>query len=403
MKKYFFVLLVLSLFFISTVSAETTGDYLYLANYDAVSFIPEVIDTGDVVSMTVDIENMGTLIDIIDLEAELLLDDSLEGIKTTYTISEINAGSTKKLVFEFKVNENAQPGNYVSTLNLTYDRLGEEVFQQEEIIIPIIKTAKKVDIVVSPSVVSPGSKETLTFTITNLTNEPITNLSFTWDEANDLVLPLGSDNKRFVSFIGEKQSVEIEYVVAADPNIITGIYPLTATTTMNDNNGVTTQESTIGLIVGGTTDFEISVDTTESLLSINIANIGTNNAESVIVKILGEGISTKNNTEIVGNLDRGDYTIASFEITKITAKEATIEIDYTDTTGERQTITKTIQLNNTIENTGTRGNEAAGNFKGKTRQQLPITELVVLVGIVVVVVVGYKKRKFIRKKIKGVK
>lgn len=411
MKKYIFVLMVVALFFTSTAFAENNGDYLYLASYESVSFIPETINTGDIVSMSVDLKNRGTYLEISDLNAELIIDTGLEGINTTFQINEIKPGITKKLIFEFKISEDLPPGNYNSTLNLTYNRLDEEVFQQEEIIISVVKSNKKVDIVVSPSVISPGSKENITFTITNLTNQPISNLSFVWEEENDLILPLGSDNKKFVSILTAKQSVELVYLVAADPNIITGIYPITAITTMNDNNGVTSQESTLGLIVGGNTDFEISVDTSDSLLSINIANIGTNDAESVIIKISGQGIILENNTEIIGNLERGDYTIASFETTSLNSKEVKIEIHYTDTTGERQSITKTISLGGDSEKgltktlpDGTTVNSSE-NFRGKGMRSaaFPTNTLIILVVLIVGSIIYYKKRNMIRGKIKKLK
>jgi len=417
MKKYFFVLIVLALFFTSTAIAETEGEYLYLASYDAVSFIPQSISTGDVVNVTVDISNRGTYIDITDLNAELLLDSGLEAINTTYQIESIKPGVTKKLTFEIKVNENALPGNYHTTLNMTYKRLGEEVKQQQVIIIPIIKTEKKVDISVSPSIISPGSKETLVFKITNLTNQPISNLSFSWEEANNLILPLGSDNKRFVPYLEAKETATITYPVAVDPNIVTGIYPLSATTTMNDNNGITTQNSTIGLIIGGDAEFEVSVDTSDTLLSINIANIGTNNAESVVVKVSGTGLSIKNNTQIIGNLERGDYTVASFETTQLNAKEINVEISYTDTTGERQKNIKTISLGADTNNfrtngypaegtfpTGTTGQTGMpGNFRGRTQPSFPTTEVAIIIIVIIVGVVCYKKRNLIRGKIKKIR
>ena len=411
MKKYIFVLMVVALFFTSTAFADINeGDYLYLASYQAARFIPENIHTGDSVSMTVDIKNRGTKLGLTDLNAELILDNSFEGINTTYFVDKIEKGITEKLIFDFKVGENTLPGNYFSTLNMTYLREGKEVFQQQEIIITVTKTDKKVDITVSPSVVSPGSKENLVFKITNLTNQPISNISFVWEEENNLVLPLGSDNKRFISYLDAKESATITYLVAADPNILTGIYPLTATTTMNDNNGTLSQTSTIGLIVGGSTDFDISTDVSDTLLSINIANIGTNNAESVIVSVSGQGISIKNNKEIIGNLDRGDYTVASFETNSMNAKEAQVEISYTDTTGERQSVTKTISLGNMVDQNFGRtmpdgttfpsGN--ASNFRGRVNQQqaFPMNELIILIILIVVGVVCYKKRNTIRGKIK---
>jgi hypothetical protein len=421
MKKYFFVFLVLALFFSNTALATTSGDYVYLASYEEVSFIPETINTGDLVSMTVDIKNRGSYLSITDLNAELILDSGLEAVNTNYYLDEINSGTTKKIVFDFKVSEDSLPGNYHTTLKLTYVRDGDTIIQSEEIIVAVANTEKKLDISLTPSVISPGTQQILVFKITNLTNKPISNLSFMWQEANNLLLPLGTDNKRFVSYIGANESVEVEYLAAADPNTVTGIYPLTTEITMNDNDGVITQESTIGILLGGTTEFETSIDESDSLISINIANIGANDAESVILKATGTGLIISNNTVIVGNIDRGDYTVASFEATQMNAKEMTLEISYTDTTGGRQTITKNLELasaNSMYGDGNFEMNPETGNVSGttgmpsgmrgefgtrSTQSSFPMTELIALIVVVIVGAVAYKKRNFIRLKIKEVK
>ena len=139
-----------------------------------------------------------------------------------------------------------------------------------------------------------------------------------------------------------------------------------------------------------------------SLISVNIANIGANNAESVVIKLNAEGVQLTNNTEIIGNLDRGDYTIASFETTGLNAKEVKVEINYTDTTGERQVIDQIVSLNNQAKLDRT--NIKTGTGRGiKPTQTLPLTELVILVVLGVVVIVAFKKREIIRIKIRNLR
>ena len=225
----------------------------------------------------------------------------------------------------------------------------------------------------------------------------ISNIAFSWAESNNLVLPLGTDNKRYISLISPNTEEKISFTVTADPNIATGIYPLDITMTFNDSNGTRTQTSRVGLIVGGATDFEISADNQASgQLSVSIANIGSNNASAVVVKIpQQQGITvTGSSIAILGNLNKGDYTIASFQVqtagtqgfstrdqnqgqqgfpggqqtTQGTDAQLqkgpagiTIQIDYTDTTGERQSVQKIIQLNPSASSTGT----IAQNFRNR--------------------------------------
>ena len=83
-------------------------------------------------------------------------------------------------------------------------------------------------------------------------------------------------------------------------------------------------------------------DSTTSEVSLAIANTGQNTANSMIVKIPEQkGFSiTGTNGQMVGNLDAGDYTLATFEVVKegTVAKNLTVEIDYTDSIGVRRQV-----------------------------------------------------------------
>src|SRR4030042_2100237 len=68
------------------------------------------------------------------------------------------------------------------------------------------------------------------------------------------------------------------------------------------------------------TDFDLVIqDSTSSEISLAIANIGKNTANSMIVRIPEQESykSTGTNGQMVGNLESGDYTIVSFSIASI--------------------------------------------------------------------------------------
>jgi len=86
--------------------------------------------------------------------------------------------------------------------------------------------------------------------------------------------------------------------------------------TYKDNiNGTEKKISTIaGMYVGGGTDFDVAFsDNANSQMSFTIANIGSNPANSVSVVIPQQrswSVSGSNSV-IIGNLNKGDYTVAS--------------------------------------------------------------------------------------------
>ncbi len=375
---------------------DYAGEYAYLAEIQNTSFLPSTIHAGDTVSLAVDVHNKGSSITIQDLNAFLDVGDQFEPVSLTDIESSIVSGATKTLVFSFYVNENTIPGHYPVILSLSYLRNGTLVTEQHEIIVPVTGVQNNIDVTLEPRVVNPGNQTNVIFSLTNVSGAPLSNISFSWAEENSLILPVGSDNKRYVSIIQPGEKVNVQYTVAVDPNIATGIYPLTIDLSFIDNNGTQEQTSEIGIIVGGTTNFEVSAEMTTTQLSISIANIGSNNAGAVVAKLLTPlgGSSGGSNVSILGNLNKGDFTIATFALASQSTtvppstgsipsgglgqgvpnraggmvrdsnmsgslpRNIELEISYTDTTGERQSIKKTITLGASSGSFGTGLNTA---------------------------------------------
>jgi len=372
-----------SLMFLQTTHATTqTAEYAYLTEITDTRFLPSTIYAGNDISLAVDIKNRGITYSIVDLNGVLDVGKQFEPISLNDSAALIQADSIKTLVFRFKAKEDTLPGYYAIFLTMTYLRNGTPVKETQNIVVPVSKTEKNIDVTLSPKIINPGNQTQLTFSLKNVGGTAVSNISFYWEETNNLILPLGSDNKRFVPEIQPDQTTEISYTIAADPNITPGIYSLNITLAFTDVNGTKTQTSQVGLIIGGKTDFEVSAEILSSgQLSLSIANIGSNNAGAVVAKIpLQPGISVSGSSiAILGNLNKGDFTLANFQVqssfgnndlnngpagnqanafrqrttqqtvdfnnARTMQRGLLLEIDYTDTTGERQSIQKTIQLN----------------------------------------------------------
>ena len=308
------ILGLLLLILIPQVMAATIqqGDYLYPAEITDYRFLPEVITSGDTVSMAVDIQNKGTVIAMTDVNALLDIGNYFEPVQITNTIDSIAADSTKTTVLKFKVKESTPSGYYQIFLNLSFHRVDYtgnsiDVNQTKVLTVAVSASQKNVEIRVSPSVVSPGNQTPLTVSILNNSSTPLSNVSFSWTESTGAILPLGSDNKRFASYIGAGQKFDFNYLVVADPSIVTGIYPLAVSLSYNDSNGQKTQTSQVGIVVGGKTDFQISADTLSSgQISFSLANIGSNNASAVVVKMPAQpGLTiTGSDTVIIGTINK---------------------------------------------------------------------------------------------------
>ena len=110
------------------------------------------------------------------------------------------------------------------------------------------------------------------------------------------------------------------------------------------------------------TDFDLVVqDSSSSGTSIGIANIGENTANSLIAKIPEQPnfrVTGTTNGQILGNLNAGDYTLATFQVTQTNPRNNTLEIelDYTDAIGIRRTIIKDVTIG------APAGTDYTGNF-----------------------------------------
>jgi len=429
-------------------STAQQADYLYPAQITDYRFLPEIITAGDTVSMAVDIQNIGALVAMTDVNSTLDIGDYFEPVQITSNVNSIAAGSTKTTVLKFKVKDSTPSGYYQIFLNLSFNRTDYtgnviDVNQTKVLTVPVSASQKNVEIKVNPSVISPGNQTPLTVSILNNSSTPLSNVSFSWTESTGAILPLGSDNKRFASYIGAGEKFDFNYLVVADPSIVTGIYPLSVSLSYNDSNGQKTQTSQVGIVVGGKTDFQISSDTLSSgQVSFSIANIGSNNASAVVVKMPAQtGLTiTGSDTVIIGTINKGDYSVANFTVqstdqnansqrnntrtgtqTNLPGQQSPgisrdfnspdmnsnpafnqrqnqggfiIDIYYTDTTGERQIIHYPFQLG-TAKATVT--GMASGNGFSSGRQQG--TDNLLLIGVfAVILIIGVIFNKFVAKK-----
>jgi len=193
-----------------------------------------------------------------------------------------------------------------------------------------------------------------------------------------------------VKYLDVGKSIDLSYTVIADVNAKPGLYLLNLnlkyeSTSNTTANSVTTRA---GVFIGGETDFDVAFsESSAGTTSLSVANTGNNPAQSVSVSIPAQANFrvSGSNSAIIGNLDKGDYTLVSFPITQSAAMNFTgqqrtgrnqtaasfpqglagrtgadanslqVLIEYTDTTGTRRNLTKSVQIQFRTATTGTTG------------------------------------------------
>jgi hypothetical protein len=141
------------------------------------------------------------------------------------------------------------------------------------------------------------------------------------------------------------------------------------------------------VVVAGTTDFEISYQETLGSFSLNVANVGISPASAVTVSLPRQKnfSITGSSSSVLGNLNPGDYTSAIFQITKIpgTGNNLDVVIQYTDTSGQRHTITKPLSVDLS----------QAGAQTGAGRGSSGTNYIIWLLAAVIIIVIYWQRRK----------
>jgi hypothetical protein len=258
---------------------------------------------------------------------------------------------------------------------------------------------------INPTSLKLGEKANITFTIANKGSSQINNVVFTWSSPNNAILPLGSDNRIIIPAINTNSFYEIPLEVSVSPNAVPGLYSLSISIQYQDKTGANQSISSVaGIEIGGETDFDVSVqESTSTLTTLAITNIGTTTAYSTVVRIPQQENFrvVGSSSSVLGNLNAGDYTLVSFQIlptrnfTQGTGRKLLVEIYYTDAVGIRRVVEKDVEIGLLSNTTFTRARTI-------TQFQSPLSNglLYIIIGIVGIlcVILFLKARKWIKRK-----
>lgn len=136
---------------------------------------------------------------------------------------------------------------------------------------------------------------------------------------------------------------------------------------------------------------QVTVQTaTLSDTTFAVSNTGSEQISSVTTQIQGEINISGSKTQVLGNLNSGDYTLATFDLTSAETDALDVRISYTDSSGIRRTDTQQIQLPD--PSTGDRG--STGSMDEESGNSSMTYILIGLGGLLLVgIYVLYRRRK----------
>ncbi len=358
---------------------------------------PDYARPGEPVELTVSIQNVGNA-DLKDIAVSVNSEypfTKVSGESLVKEVSYLNArqddDDAAVLKFKLMTDANASAGTYDIDITTTAKESGDSsnTITTTKTIQLEVKGKEYAQVVtISKANIDIAKEEPLEFIITNTGTSPIKNMVISWKDPKGVILPVYSDNTKYIKYLEAGDSATVSYSVMADVNADPGLYTLNVYLSYEDyESNEQSINTTAGMFVGGETDFDVSFSESDAgEISLSVANVGNNIAYSVKVSVPdqdGYKVSGSSST-IVGNLEKGDYTIASFNVAS-TENAAGIEgesagknmtsgstesdplkvrIEYTDAKGERITVDKEVKLEMTSTGNTTTGSGGQNRSSG---------------------------------------
>lgn len=322
------------------------------------------VNPGDTIYVYVPIQNVGFGTFLNDVSARLEPKDNASAnavaiLDDTYSLGSIeNWGDQRTARFKIHINPNASEGDYFFNVFISYR--GQQISPNDPapIVTNVLKDqiltirGKPVVVLLNSTlgIVEPMSvnKETLKFknTGTGTVQNAIAEIDLTTSGSSKSSFSiLGAGTQFSLGNLEAGDEAEITFDLAVDITATPGVYNLPLRITGLNNYS---SDNFVGLVVAGTTNFEISYQESLGSFSLNVLNTGISPASSVAVILPRQKnfSTTGSSSSVLGNLNPGDYTSAIFQVAKIPGSDNTLEVDihYTDTSGKRHMIAKYLQV-----------------------------------------------------------
>jgi hypothetical protein len=350
---------------ISTLLIAQVASAAYLVTENAPVY------PGDTTYVYVPIQNMGYGNTMEDVSVKLAPKENASANAVTI-LNEVDSlgtitdwGDQRTAKFRIYVNPDAIEGDYYFNVFVTYRGL-----QTDSSNTPMMQTTKLVDqiltikgnpmiMVVNSSldIVAPTSKNTETLTFQNKGTGTVQNafVEINLANTNSVFSILGGGKQFSLGTMKAGDVSSIMFDLAVDIAARPGVYNIPVHITGQNNYS---NDNIIGLVVAGMTNFDISYVESLGSFSLNVANVGISPANAVAINLPRQNnfSITGATSSVIGNLNPGDYTSANFQITKTSGGGNNLELEilYTDTSGQRHTVTKSLPVVLTSPGTQTR-------------------------------------------------
>lgn len=282
-----------------------------------------------------------------------------------------------------------------------------------------------------PYPAEPGAYVDMVFKVENMGTESLPNVTVNLMPEYPFSLDPGASTMTSLGTMSGLQygnnAFLVKYKVKVDKDAVNGDSQIKFAYSYGSSSSYFTQTYDVK-IANPKTDFDVvAQDSSGTSTTLAIANIGSNTAYSTVVRIPDQQnfMTTGTSANIIGNLNAGDYTLVSFQITSARnlanmsmpwngtrvsqsgnftnldingKRDLLVDIVYTDTLGIRRTVEKNVTLNmmNATSMRNARAQTSTGNFSLTSLTSGGNGLLYVVIGVIGIVAIAlfFKLRKF---------
>ncbi|NJD53070.1 MAG: hypothetical protein FIB07_09415 [Candidatus Methanoperedens sp.] len=394
------IFLLILLLFLQGTAAST--DYLVTEH--------EPVYPGDTVFVWVPINNIGYGTSMVDTVVKLVPANNATE-KTIHVLdTEVSLGNMddwndmRTASFKVHIDQNTLEGEYEFTVYVTTkdkesDRITTVALKDRILVIkgtPIVTLSNT-----SISAIAPGSTNEVILKFKNEGSGVARNLYVDINTGSEHLASVfsitGSGTRFFLGSLKPGEEAKIKFDMIVDSQAQTGVYNIPIKI-----SGINYSVSdSIGLGVAGITDFELSYQESGSSFLLSVSNIGVNPAKAVSVEIPPQNSFSVSgsNTQVIGNLNSGDYTSANFQVSQAGRSDMAIKILYTDAAGVRRSIDKKLPVRLSGGMAGATSKDSndqhAAMHGGGTNYSGLALSFAPYIGIVLLGIIGFWQRKSI--------